>query len=46
MAGNRKMVQDTKTIDTKALRAQIAALEAELRHAQRDLEELRHKESL
>jgi PAS domain S-box-containing protein len=46
MAGNRKMAQDIKAIDPKALRAQIAALEAELCHAQNDLDELRHKESL
>ncbi|MFT5439883.1 MAG: PAS domain S-box-containing protein, partial [Alphaproteobacteria bacterium] len=46
MAEKRKMVQDTKAIGIKDLRAQIAVLEADLRHAQRDLQELRHKESL
>ena len=40
------MAQHTGETEAEVLRAQLAALEAELRDTRRDLEELRHKESL
>ncbi len=40
------MAQNTGKTEAEALKAQLVALEAELRDTRRDLEELRHKESL